>query len=55
MNRQLSLPAKERSAREIADERLVHRRVLEMELVDLVGQRQLGDRYLVLDEVRPGP
>ena len=48
----VALLIKERSAGQIAHERLVHRRVLEAELVDLLGQRQFGDRHLVFDRAR---
>ena len=34
---------------ERADQRLVDRRVLEHEVVDVLGQRQLGDGELILD------
>ena len=40
------------AAGERADERLVDRRVLEHEVVDVLGQRQLGDGELVLDRAR---
>jgi hypothetical protein len=40
------------TAGEIADEGLVDRGLLEGELVDLLGQREPGDRHLVLDRAR---
>src|SRR6266446_10618556 len=40
------------TARQIADQRLVDRRVGEVEVVDVLGQRQLGDGQLILDRAR---
>jgi hypothetical protein len=40
------------AAGEIAHQRLVDRRVLERVVADVLGQRQLGDRELVLDRAR---
>jgi hypothetical protein len=37
------------AARQIADQRLVDRGTGEMEVVDILGQRQLGDGQLILD------
>jgi hypothetical protein len=45
----VALLGDERAAREIAHERFVDRRVLEGEVVDVLGERQLGDRELVFD------
>ncbi|SRR6266851_2967689 len=42
----------EAAGREIADQRLVDRRAGEVEVVDVLGQRQLGDGQLVLDRAR---
>ena len=43
---------KKAAAGERADQRLVDRRVLEHEVIDVLGQRQLGDGELVLDRAR---
>jgi hypothetical protein len=48
----LRLLGNEPSACQVADERFVDRRAGEVELVEVLGQRQLGDSELVLD--RPG-
>jgi TolB-like protein len=48
----IALLSDEAAAGEIAHQRLVDRRVLECEVVDVLGQRQLGDRELVLDRAR---
>jgi hypothetical protein len=40
------------AARQIADQRLVDRRAGEIEVVDLLGQRQFGDCHLVFDRAR---
>ncbi len=40
------------AAGEIPDERFVDRGPLEGELVDFLGQRQLGDDHLVFDRAR---
>jgi hypothetical protein len=45
----VALLLEEVSAGEVADQRLVHRRLHEGELVDLLGERQLGDGHLVFD------
>jgi hypothetical protein len=45
----VALLVKEVSAGEVAHQRLVHRRILEGELVDLLSQRQFGDGHLVFD------
>jgi hypothetical protein len=42
----------ERPAGEAAHERLIDRRSLEYEVVDVLGERQLGDGELVLDRAR---
>ena len=48
----IALLRDEGSAGEIADEILVDWRVVEGEVVDVFGQRQLGDRELVSDRTR---
>ncbi len=48
----VALLREEAAAGEIADQRLVDRRAGEVEVVDVLGQRQLGDRELVLDRAR---
>src|SRR5215471_11331376 len=40
------------AASQVADQRLVDRRAGEVEVVDVLGQRQLGDGQLVLDRAR---
>ena len=40
------------AAGEVVDERLVDRRALELEVVEVLGERQLGDGELVLDRAR---
>ena len=40
------------AAGEVAHQRLVHHSRVEVEVVDVLGQRQLGDRHLVLDRPR---
>ena len=42
----------EGAARQIADQRLIDRRAGEVEVVDILGQRQLGDGQLILDRAR---
>ena len=42
----------EAAAGEIADQALVDWRILEREVVDVFGERQLGDRELVFDRAR---
>ncbi len=48
----VALLGDEAAAGEIAHESLVDRRALEGEVVDVLGQRQLGDGELVLDRAR---
>jgi hypothetical protein len=48
----VALLGKKAAAGERADQRLVDRRVLEHEVVDVLGERQLGDGQLVLDRAR---
>ena len=48
----VALLGEEVAAGEIADQRLVDRRAGEVEVVDVLGQRQLGDGELVLDRAR---
>jgi hypothetical protein len=48
----VALLVKEVPACQVADQRLVHRRLLEVELVDFLGQRQLGDGELLFDRAR---
>ena len=48
----VSLLGDEAAAGEIAHESLVDRRVIEREVVDVLGERQLGDRELVFDRAR---
>jgi hypothetical protein len=48
----VALPIKEVACCQIAHQRLVYRRFLEAELVDLSRQWQLGDGHLVLDRAR---
>ena len=45
----VALLGDEAAAGEIIDERLVDRRAVELEVGDVLGQRQLGDGELVLD------
>ena len=45
----IALMVEELTTSQIAHERLVHRRIVKGELVDLLGQRQLGDGHLVFD------
>jgi hypothetical protein len=45
----IALMLEEFSTSEIAHQRLIDRGVVEVELVDLLGQWQLGDRHLVFD------
>ena len=42
----------EAAAGEVAHQCLVHRSGVEVEVVDVLGERQLGDRHLVLDRPR---
>ena len=48
----VALLGDEAAAGEIAHQALVDRRVLEGEVVDVLGERQLGDRHLVFDRAR---
>ena len=48
----VALLGEEGAGGEIADQRLVDRRAGEVEVVDVLGQRQLGDGELVLDRAR---
>ena len=48
----VALLGDEAAAGEIADQRLVDRRALEHEVVEVLGERQLGDGDLVLDRAR---
>src|SRR3546814_2165468 len=45
----IALVGEESPGGEIADQRLVDRGVGELEVRDLLGERQLGDRHLILD------
>ena len=48
----VALLGDEATAGEIVHERLVDRRALELEVVEVLGERQLGDGELVLDRAR---
>src|ERR1700694_6027636 len=48
----VALLGDESAAGEIVDERLLDRRALELEVVEVLGERQLGDGELVLDRAR---
>ncbi len=48
----VALVGEEVAAGEVADQGLVDRGVIENEVVDVLGQGQLGDRHLVLDRAR---
>jgi len=48
----VALLGEEAAAGEIANEGLVDRRVFEDEVVGVLGERQPGDRHLVLDRAR---
>ena len=48
----VALLGEEAAAGEVAHQRLVDRRAVEVEVVDVLGQRQLGDGDLVLDRAR---
>jgi hypothetical protein len=52
INTALRLFGEKGAARQIADQRLVDRRAGEVKVVDVLGQRQLGDSQLVLDRAR---
>src|SRR6476620_3456782 len=47
-----ALRCDEATAGEIVHERLIDRRALELEVVEVLGERQLGDGKLVLDRAR---
>jgi hypothetical protein len=49
---EVALLIEELSASEVTHQRLVDRRVFEVELVDLLCQRQFGDRHLAPDRPR---
>src|SRR5436189_4464183 len=48
----IALLGDEAAASEVIHERLVDRRTLELEVVEILGERQLGDGELVLDGSR---
>src|ERR1700691_4266511 len=48
----IALLSDEAAAGEITHQRLVDRRVLESDVVDVLGERQLGDGELVFDRAR---
>jgi hypothetical protein len=48
----VALLLEEPAAGEVAYQRLVHFGGIEVEVVDVLGQRQLGDRHLVLNRAR---
>jgi hypothetical protein len=48
----IALLGDEAAAREIIDERLVDRRAVELEVLDVLGEWKLGNRELVLDRSR---
>src|ERR1700704_5971995 len=48
----VALLGDEAAAGEVVDERFVDRRALELEVVEVLGERQLGDGELVLDRAR---
>src|SRR6516165_6493958 len=48
----VALLGKKATARQIAHQRLINRRAGEVEVVDVLGQRQLGNGQLVLDRAR---
>ena len=48
----VALMIEEVSGRQVADQGLVDLGRLEVELIDFLGQRQLGDRHLILDRSR---
>ena len=49
---EIALLLEEGPAREVADQRLVDRRVLEAEFLDLLGEGHPRDRHLVFDRAR---
>jgi hypothetical protein len=48
----VALLGEECAGRQVADQRLVDRRTGKVEIVDILGQRQLGDGQLVFDRAR---
>ena len=48
----IALLGDEATSGEVVDERLVDRRALELEDIEIFGERQLGDGELVLDRAR---
>ena len=48
----VALLGDEATAGELVHERLIDRRALELEVVEVLGKRQLGDGELVLDRAR---
>jgi hypothetical protein len=48
----VALLGDESAAGKLVDESLVDRRVLELEVIEVLGERQLGDGELVLDRAR---
>src|SRR6202023_4229892 len=48
----IALFSQKGAARQIADQRLVDRGAGEMEVVDILGQRQLGNSQLIFDRAR---
>jgi len=48
----VALLFEETAGSKVADQRFVDRSCVELELVDILGERQLGDRHLVLDRTR---
>ena len=49
---EIALVREEFAAGEVAHQGLVDRRAVEAEVVDVLGQRQLGDRDLIADRAR---
>ncbi len=48
----VALMSEEVSCGEVADQGLVDRRAVEYKVVDILGQRQLGNGHLILDRAR---
>ena len=48
----VALLGNEATTREVIHERLVDRRAFELEVIEVLGERQLGDGELVLDRAR---
>jgi len=48
----VALVGDERAAQQLAQQRLVDRRAGEVEVFDVLGERQLGQRHLVFDRAR---